>query len=83
MCITFKLIDLRGISCVHAFKKNFFLQKALFSQASLRSSLKSAPSLSPHTNYATGENTFVTSVLSDIATGWLDEVDTTLKWLVE
>ena len=45
--------------------------------------MKSVPSLSPHTNDVTGENTFVTSTLSDIVTGWVDEIDTTLKRLVQ
>ena len=39
--------------------------------------MKSVPSVSPHTNDVTGENTFVTSTLSDIIKDWLDEINTT------
>ena len=49
----------------------------------MRLSVKRVPSLSPHTNDATGENTFVTSALSDIVTGCLDEIDATFKRLVQ
>ena len=45
--------------------------------------MKSVPSLSPHPNDVTGENTFVTSALPDIVTDWLDEIDTTFKRLVQ
>ena len=45
--------------------------------------MKSVLSLSPHTNDVNGENTFVTSALSDLLTDWLDEIDTTLKRLVQ
>ena len=38
--------------------------------------MKSVLSLSPHTNDLTGKNPFVTSTLSDIVTGLLDEIDT-------
>ena len=41
--------------------------------------MKSVLSLSPHTNDVNGENTFVTSALSDLLTDWLDEIDTTFK----
>ena len=39
--------------------------------------MKSVPSLSPHINDVTGENTFVVFDLLDIVTSWLDEIDTT------
>ena len=32
--------------------------------------MKSVPSLSPHTNDVTGEDTFVTSALLDLVTDW-------------
>ena len=45
--------------------------------------MKSVPSLSPHTNDVTCENTFVTPGLSDIVTDWLDEIDAMFKRLVQ
>ena len=63
--------------------KILFLQKTILLQASLRSYAKSVPSLSSHTNDVTGENTFVTSTLSNIVPGWLDEIDTTFIRLVQ
>ena len=47
------------------------------------SSMKSVPSLSPYINNVTGENTFVTSALSDIVAGWLDETDDTFIRLAQ
>lgn len=38
--------------------------------------MKSVPSLYPHKNDATGQNTFVNSALLDVVTDWLDEIDT-------
>ena len=45
--------------------------------------MKSVPSLSPHTNDVTGEDTFVTSALLDLVTDWLDEIGSTFKRLVQ
>ena len=45
--------------------------------------MKKVPSLSPHMNNVTKENTFVTFVLSNIATGWLDEIDTIFTRLAQ
>lgn len=45
--------------------------------------MKKVPSLSPHMNNVTEENTFVTFVLSNIATGWLDEIDTIFTRLAQ
>ena len=48
-----------------------------------RFSHKSLSSLSPQVNDVTGENTFVTSALSDIVTDRLAEINTTFKLLVQ
>ena len=75
------------VSCVNAFKSLVtILKTASFSRRLFFISffyVICEKSLSPYINDVTGENTFVTSALSDIVTGWLDEIDATFIRLTQ
>ena len=95
VCIAFRIIDRSGAFCVYAFKSLVTYLMYLFPAFPVvnknninifsrrRFSHKSLSSLSPQVNDVTGENTFVTSALSDIVTDRLAEIDTTFKLLVQ